>query len=62
MSVITQSDEELEKAKEAIQTAITALSKIVIERISGSEDFSDEYQATLRTTLMILLEVREKLG
>lgn len=61
MSVRTTADEQLESAKDNIQSAIKNLSEIVIEECWGSEDFSSEFSVILRKALSEMVEVRESL-
>lgn len=61
MSVVTEADENLEFAKEAIDSAIQHLSKIVVERCWGSRDYTKEYSTVLRDTMTDLIFMLAKL-
>lgn len=61
MSVVTTADESLEFAKEAIDSAIQHLSKIVVEKCWGYKDFTKEYSAILRNSMTDLISMLSRL-
>lgn len=62
MSVTTLSDEHLESAKNEIEHAIKSLSKIVIDRDWGWDEFNNDYFKKMNQSLFELVEIRERLG
>ena len=61
MSVNTDASNNISEAKEHIQAATEALAAIVIYGCYGSDDYEEEYRERLRTVLMVLSELRDKL-
>lgn len=59
--VRTTADEHHDATKESINTAIDNLSKIVVDRVGGSDDYTLAYRATLRKALNSLLDIRDDL-
>jgi hypothetical protein len=61
MSVNTAADDKRDEAREHVSSAVQLLSEIVVEKCWGYDDFTTEYQKTLRKSLNNLIEVREEL-
>jgi hypothetical protein len=59
MSVRTPADECLDEAKEHIEKAIKSLSSIVIEQVSGSDEYSKEAKGKQRRALNELISIRD---
>lgn len=57
----TEADCAISHALMNIEHVITHLSKVSIERVSGTEDLNSEYRAKIRQSLVTLLEIREAL-
>jgi len=62
MSVTTTADEELVEVRKEIESSVKRLSKIVIDRCWGWEDFTHQYQVKLRARLNTLLDLRDEFG
>jgi hypothetical protein len=62
MSVRTQADECLDRAKSGINDSITDLSQIVINRVWGSDEYKPEYKKKIDDSLITLLKIRDDLG
>jgi hypothetical protein len=62
MGVRTEADEQLDKADENIKAAIERLSKIVVDKCWGYDEYNKTYQHTIQESLRSLLEVRENLN
>jgi len=58
----TKADEHRDDAKLAIQDAIEHLSKIVVERCSGTDDYRIDYLPLLKQAMMDLIEIRDTLS
>lgn len=58
----TTADEHLEKAREDVQSAISNLSKIVVEQCSGHDEYRSGFRLKLQNQLSSLLLVREDLN
>lgn len=61
MGVRTTADEHLEMALKDINSAIRALSEIVVSQCSGHDSWNEEYHAKIRESFSSLLEIRQKL-
>jgi hypothetical protein len=61
MSVRTTADEILDRVKHNVNEAANDLSKIVVGKEWGSNDFNPEYQKTLKESLFTLLKIRDDL-
>ena len=62
MSVTTTADEQLENAKENIQSAIKNLSEIVVDQCWGADEYKREFRDKLRKTHFELLELRDRIS
>lgn len=63
MGVTTEADEHLDRAREAIQTAIVELSKIVIERKCwGHDEYNKAFKDAMTDSLHKLIDIREKIA
>jgi hypothetical protein len=61
MAVQTSADDALDSAKSHVQMALECLSKIVVQRCWGANDFSAEYQQQIAAAFTTLMAVREGL-
>ena len=61
MSVQTEADVHLQKAREHVASAVTDLSFIVVEQCPGKDDLKPERYQAVTGSLMALLGIREKL-
>lgn len=61
MFIKTQAYKELQIARENVQSAIKALSKIVIDQCDGSLEFSKSGKLMIRSALSELISVRQEL-
>ena len=61
MSVQTTADEARDKAVEHMDDAIKELSKIVIERCSGTDEYKMSYRTALMNAMSDLIEIRDNL-
>lgn len=61
MGVRTTADEQLDKAAEGVSNAISALGEIVINQCWGHEDYKSDYRETIKTALMDLISIRDRL-
>jgi hypothetical protein len=61
VSVNTTADDHRDEAVENVKRAISSLSEIVIEQCAGHDDWKDEYRATLKKSLLGLIEIRDAL-
>jgi hypothetical protein len=57
----TKSGEALEEAKKYINLSIFCLSRLVIDKIEGTENYCKEYEITLKESLFELINIREKI-
>ena len=57
----TQADECLEVAKKNIRLAIEELFSIVVERTSGTNDFTEGYLNEIKKSFYELIEIRDRL-
>ena len=62
MSVRTTADEQLDLAKEDIQTALAHLSQIIVDRCWGWDEFTKEYREAIAQSLTDLIAIRDRLG
>lgn len=62
MSVRTEADEKREQAIDSVQTAIECLSRIVVNRCEGADDFNAAYKLGHKQALKALIEVRDDLS
>ncbi len=61
MSVPTEADRYLDIVRENVASAVTTLSRIVIERVDGYDEYNATFKNTLKETLIALIEMREQL-
>lgn len=61
MSVRTTADEKLDAAREAVQTALVALSDIIVDECYGHDEYKPEFRQQLGEAFGALLAVRGKL-
>lgn len=59
MSVNTEAENALDSAKENLNDAITNLSRIVCDRVYGSNDYKDEYLSKIKKAFFDLISVRD---
>ena len=59
MSVVTTADEKIYSAKEHIKGAIDDLTKIFVDEVWGSDEFSQEYREKYRKAWLDLIAMRE---
>ena len=57
----TISDEKLQSARDHVRAALKDLSEVVIDRCSGHDEYTSEYQKRLRTFFLDLLNMRDSL-
>ena len=57
----TEAEAALDATNSAIKTAITSISRIVVEECEGSHDITDTYLSALRASLLDLLLIRRRL-
>lgn len=62
MSVRTTADDRLDKASDCMGDAIKALGDIVIEKCWGHDEYRQEYEDTIRSVYIQLVELRAKLN
>jgi hypothetical protein len=61
MGVRTTADEALDRADDLIGDAVKELTKIVVDRCWGHDEFGDSYRREIREAFLALIEVRTKL-
>ena len=61
MGVQTKADENLDKAREAVDIAILALSDIVVNECWGHDEFSEEFQENIEDSFSQLRAVKSRL-
>ena len=61
MYIDTEADQHVSDASENIEKAIQHISKVVIDRVTGSRDYNTVFDNKLKTTLNDLLEIRDRL-
>ncbi len=62
MSVTTEADRCLDNAKESTQSAVENLSKIIVDKVWGHDDWNDVYSNNMKKAWMLLMEARDLLG
>ena len=62
MSVETEADRELNKAKVQVHGAASALAKLVVDHVDGTKQFTDAYRLKCRLALMSLLDIEASIG
>lgn len=58
----TDADRDLSIAKENIQKAIEKLSKVVVDRCEGHDDFTEKYRIKICQSFYMLLKIRDTLN
>jgi len=61
MSYQTEADESLDEVRNHIRQARNAVSKIVVEKCSGTDEFTLEKQTTIREAFVTLLALRDQI-
>lgn len=61
MGVTTTADKALDDADEHLREAIRELSRLVVDRCDGHDDYSKEYQVDIQEAFVSLLGIRAKL-
>ncbi len=62
MSVRTTADDKLAEAREAVQTALVALSDIIVDECHGHDEYKPEFRQQLGEAFQELLVVRWKIN
>ena len=57
MSVITETDEQINTVKDDVRNAKNRLSKIIADEFMGWDDYNSEYQTKLAKAFLALVEV-----
>ena len=57
MSVRTTADEKLEEARVAIQVAAEVLSRVVVEKCWGHDEFNGDFRKKIKETFYKLVEI-----
>jgi hypothetical protein len=61
-SVITTADEHLNAARESLNNLITNLSKILVDKCEGSNDYNKDLLNALHESFVSLLEIRRRIS
>lgn len=61
MSVRTTADEKRDAAKDNIEKAIKNLSEIIIDKVWGHDDFTQEYKKELFLAMSKLIEIQDRI-
>ena len=61
MGVVTEADEKLKVAREAIRTALEALYAIVINRCCGADEYNEKLTAAMESALDELIKMHKAL-
>lgn len=61
MSVNTEAEEQLDKARASVDQAIDSLAAIVVHECVGSESYSASFRRDMRDSLNRLMDIRDTL-
>jgi hypothetical protein len=62
MSYDTTADEKLREAREAVNLAISALSKIVVEECDGYDEYTEDFKMSIEVAFDDLRVVRRRIA
>lgn len=61
MSVQTEADDRLDDARRQVKSAVSNLSKIVVDECWGSDEYTKEFKARINDSFHTLIKVRDDL-